>query len=457
MPFVALAYQRRYYLFELLNLDITNLYESTHDTMRTLVHEAAICGDSESVYRLLNEFGFYKNLNESELGHLLYDKFSCTPLYYACWFGFLEIAEQLLDCESESLLPSTSFKIEDTSFNTSGRPDDDDDDVFSSSIDEKNFSLVTKSLQIRFEDSSLAISIQCKRFECAKLLIRRSTKSICDDKQRLQNSKENTTTTSTQLDSWFMASMKLESLQDFMSMKEIFHELVLNGCKFSKHLFSLVDSMSDLKQFKFLHTGSHRDHELGYNLFMSYFIKCLTFICSYNLDKLFGKHQCELFWKSIFVKLNELLLLNDRLFLQQCSRGIIKTPCQSNNMEWLKYDLSSLLGAMYTNNLALKYFSSGKFFNFLKKKHVIFNLVNKFLYSYPSDEQTNGGEPVRSPLLLTDLSKIQIKSNLIYMDVDFINKLDIPRHLCQFLGNELSTGLGQSYERTKMNTTLEKL
>ena len=57
MQFVSLAFQRRYFLFELLDLDITHLYECTNNSQRTLMHEAAICGDGETVYRLLNDFG----------------------------------------------------------------------------------------------------------------------------------------------------------------------------------------------------------------------------------------------------------------------------------------------------------------------------------------------------------------------------------------------------------------
>ena len=57
MPFVALAFHRQYYLFELLNLDTNCLYECKNGSQRTLMHEAAICGDNETVYRLLNEFG----------------------------------------------------------------------------------------------------------------------------------------------------------------------------------------------------------------------------------------------------------------------------------------------------------------------------------------------------------------------------------------------------------------
>jgi hypothetical protein len=98
MPFVALAFQRRDFLFELLNLDTTNLYDCTPQSQRTLMHEAAINQDSETVYKLINEFGFYKNLNEYELSHLLYDKYGCSPLYYASWFGCTDIVQQLLEC-----------------------------------------------------------------------------------------------------------------------------------------------------------------------------------------------------------------------------------------------------------------------------------------------------------------------------------------------------------------------
>ena len=67
MLFVALAFQRRHLLFELLNLDMTNFYECTNGSQRTLMHEAAICGDGETVFRLLNEFGktAFKCLNEA--------------------------------------------------------------------------------------------------------------------------------------------------------------------------------------------------------------------------------------------------------------------------------------------------------------------------------------------------------------------------------------------------------
>ena len=102
MTFVALNFQRRNYLFDLLNLDMASLYECKSESQRTLMHEAAINGDSETVRKLLDDFGFYKNLNEYELSHLLYDKYECTPLYYACWFGCIDIVEQLLDAFYES-------------------------------------------------------------------------------------------------------------------------------------------------------------------------------------------------------------------------------------------------------------------------------------------------------------------------------------------------------------------
>lgn len=97
MPFIALAFQRQFYLFALLNLDMSCLYDCTNDTQRTLMHQAAINGDTETVRRLLEDYGFYKNLNEYELQHLLYDKYDCTPLYYACWFGCVKIVDLLLN------------------------------------------------------------------------------------------------------------------------------------------------------------------------------------------------------------------------------------------------------------------------------------------------------------------------------------------------------------------------
>lgn len=51
MSFIALEFQRRRYLFELLHLDISCLYERTSDSQRTLVHQAAMHGDFTSVKR----------------------------------------------------------------------------------------------------------------------------------------------------------------------------------------------------------------------------------------------------------------------------------------------------------------------------------------------------------------------------------------------------------------------
>ncbi len=44
-----------------------------------------------------------KNLNEHELSYLLYDKYNCTALYYACWFGYTDIVEELIKCFYGSL------------------------------------------------------------------------------------------------------------------------------------------------------------------------------------------------------------------------------------------------------------------------------------------------------------------------------------------------------------------
>lgn len=107
MTFVALAFQRRSYLFELLNLDISTIYACTNKSKRTLIHKAAIYNDIKTIKKLINDYGFYKNLNEFELSYLLYDKYNCTPLYYACWFGFTDIAEELIKC----FYDNTSKKI----------------------------------------------------------------------------------------------------------------------------------------------------------------------------------------------------------------------------------------------------------------------------------------------------------------------------------------------------------
>jgi len=268
---------------------------------------------------------------------------------------------------------------------------------------------------------------------------------------------------STELDCWFSACMKIESLNDFMSMRDIFHELVLNGCKFSNYLFNLIDSMSELKQFKFdANTRGANDNDtnkpmstFSYNSYMSYFIKSLAFICNYNLEKLFNNsNQCELFLKSIFVKLNELLLANEQL--------LASTETAIDNLGWFKCDMKKFLISLHVNNLGFKYFSDKKFFNFLRRKHSIYNFILKYLYSYNDVNSSmhlhssHACEQQIDPLKLADLSKLKIKSTLAYLDMTLINRLRMPKLVNQFVGAELSQGLGKSYERTKINKKFGK-
>ena len=125
------------------------------------------------------------------------------------------------------------------------------------------------------------------------------------------------------------------------------------------------------------------------------------------------------------------------------------------NIEWFKRDMGLFLRSLHLNNLSFKYFSNSKFFNFLKKKHSIYNLINKQLYSYQANHNNCHSFQAIDPLKLTDLSKLKIKKTLAYLDVDLINRLNIPTHMNQFLSAELSFGLGKSYERTKINKIFE--
>ena len=458
MPFVALAFQRRDLLFELLNLDTSNLYDCTSQSQRTLMHEAAINQDSETVYKLINEFGFYKNLNEFELSHLLYDKYGCTPLYYASWFGCTDIAEQLLDCCSDS------------------NQNDQEDDVFSVDPNSNKPSLV------KFEDSSLSISILYKRFDCVKLLLTKCINMNCITtmtKLKLKN------LVSTELDCWISTSMKLDSSVDFIEMCSIFHELVLNGAKFSNYVFTLLDSMNELKQYKFLNNNLYND--FTYNVFCSYFMKCLTFLLNYNLEKLFNnnENQCELFLKTLFLKLNELFFVNENLSFQS----------NEENVEWFLNDLKQFLRSLYLNGLSFKYLSNKKFFNFIKKREFIYKFVETHLYSVNSslDSQSLPITPTSStsltsldsassmmsssslvdvvlfdkeksinkqdvnsnfiaePLSLMNICKIKIKSTIYKLDSELINKLSLPNQLIRYLSNELASGLPKSYSRVQMN------
>jgi len=152
-----------------------------------------------------------------------------------------------------------------------------------------------------FNDASLSISILHKRFDCSRLLLTRSLKTPCI------YIPSNDVKASSELDSWFASAMKLSSDTEFFEMCELFHELVLNGAKFTGQLFGFIDTMTDKIQFK---TSSGRSKQIFvYNSYLSYFIRCLTLMGNYDLQRLFNSNKVvELFLKSIFMKINEILL-----------------------------------------------------------------------------------------------------------------------------------------------------
>ena len=123
-------------------------------------------------------------------------------------------------------------------------------------------------------------------------------------------------------------------------------------------------------------------------------------------------------------------------------------------MNWFKFDLRNFLCSLHKNNLAFKYFSNKKFFNFLKKKQSIYNLIVKNLYTYQNSHHHNSFS-LKDPLKLTDLAKLKVKSTIAYLDMSLINRLSIPKHMNQFISAELSPGLGNSYKRAKMNIFLK--
>ena len=401
---------------------------------------------------------------------------------------------------------------------------DDDDDVFllsSSSMlpaddSDKKTHLRPKRRSIKFEDSSLSISVLYNRFDCAKMLLTRSIHASC-----IQEIKQLTSTTySTELDSWFAGSMKLYTCTDYFEMCNLFHELALNGAKFSNALFVLIDSMSELSQFNTrnrslpprvnlpptLTESEIANYNFDYNSFFSYFLKCLTFVCNYNLEKLFSSEQkCELFLKSCFLKLNEMFLANNNWHMIDAvllgshpiaSRSHFQTGDAAlatsydyfiynrHAIEWFMFDFEQFLKALYANGLAFKYFSGKTFFNFLRKHTFIYFLVETTLYSSSGSNTLNNftsnclslrdyncncsnkyldymqlkamryGQMERGvarPLSLANLAKIKIKKTIAYLDVDLINRIDLPKQLNFYLSAELAKGLHASYERSKMN------
>jgi len=111
---------------------------------------------------------------------------------------------------------------------------------------------------------------------------------------------------SSELDSWFSSAMKLVCDTEFVEMCNLFHELILNGAKFTNNLFGFIDSMTDKVQFN---TSGYSKKTFFYNSYLSNFLKCLTFMSNYDLRKLFSSEKAlELFFKSVFLKINEVFL-----------------------------------------------------------------------------------------------------------------------------------------------------
>jgi ankyrin repeat protein len=59
MPFVAMAFQRRDYLFDLLNMDTSTLYDCTSKSKRTLIHKVYIIFLFIFFYFIFNFFFVY--------------------------------------------------------------------------------------------------------------------------------------------------------------------------------------------------------------------------------------------------------------------------------------------------------------------------------------------------------------------------------------------------------------
>jgi hypothetical protein len=252
-------------------------------------------------------------------------------------------------------------------------------------------------------------------------------------------------------------------------MRQLFHELVLNGAKFSNNLFLIIDQMNNLYHFNQLKHRGPPVHLLAqsfyltkteltnytfiYSKYNSNFLKCLAFICNYNLNKLFdSEEKCILFLKSCFIKINEIFIqtnnwhiIDECLLLQKSSHSNTSFDFYFNyNLDSIRqflYDFEQFLKSIRNNGL-LKYFPNKNFFNFLRKYHSIYNLIDTHLYSHGS----------ASLLRLTSLTKIKIKSHLIYLDNTIINKLALPKHLLDYLAAGLAdNGLTNSFERSKMN------
>lgn len=331
------------------------------------------------------------------------------------------------------------------------------------------------------KDSSLSISILNNHYDCAKLLLTNSLKHSCllkTDNYKI----------SADLDSWFAGSMKLYSSSDYLEMRNIFHELVLNGAKFTNHLFVVIDSMNSLYYFNDMRNRGPPSqivikgnvNQLTKNEILQYkfvytkcnsnYLKCLTFICNYNLESLFDcNEKCSMFLKSCFVKINELFLINnnwnliDDFLIDKClNQAAISEHFYHNQDAILQflYDFEQFLKVLYTTSLSFKYFPKKKCFNFLRKFRFIYFIIESNLYSSSNfnllelELETKNKLSIRNisePLSLRSLAKSKVKSSLKYLDVNLINKLDLPKSLNDYLSTGLANGLHTSYERAKMN------
>lgn len=386
------------------------------------------------------------------MSYLLYDKYNCTPLYYACWFGYTEIVEELQKCFYETKPKNLKHNIDSIELN------------------ETSLFLIQPSSsmkKIQIKDGSLAISLLYDRYECAKLLLTSCLNYSCLTNNYKQASSE--------LDAWYASSMKLYSLSDLATMKNLFHELVLNRAKFSNHLFSIIDSMNQLYHFNEIKNRSPpsgyfdssvlsyftrselENFQFVYTKYNSNYLKALAFICNYNLENLFDSDEkCGMFLKSCFIKLNELFLVNnnwnliDEILLDKRMNSALDEYFNFNRDSILLflYDFRQFLTSLYTNGLSFKYFSKKKFFNFLRKFRFIYYLIETNLYKLPNE--TN--RFIQSePLALVNLAKLKILNSLKYVDINLINRLGLPRDLVNYLSSQLANGLTISYERAKMN------
>ncbi len=145
-------------------------------------------------------------------------------------------------------------------------------------------------------------------------------------------------------------------------------------------------------------------------------------------------------------------------------------------LEWFIFDFEQLLVSLYSNGHTFKYLPTKEFFNFLRKRKLIYFLIEACLYNeYHSvavnlDDYVFEGvsryldyiqvkflcwarrpQMVVKPLSLVKLAKIRVKNCLCYLDKDLIAKLLLPEHLKVIVGSGLANGLKNSFKRSSMN------